>query len=191
MKHIHWKGLLWAACIVASLPAHAARNWTVHENGTLGFTASWEGIEFEGVFHKFDAAIAFDPADLAGSRFDVKVDVTSADTQSSDRDEALADAEWFDYTKYPQATFVTSAFKAIDASHYEATGTLTIKGVSKDIAFPFTWEEHDGTARLQGETVVQRTDFQVGDGEWAEDDTVGFKVRVRIDLKLDAKADGN
>src|SRR5262245_30274225 len=171
MKHSYWKALLWAACIVASLPAHAARDWTVHEGGKLGFTASWEGIEFDGVFHKFDAAIAFDPADLAGSRFDVKVDVTSADTQSSDRDEGLADAEWFDYAKYPQATFVTTAFKAIDATHYEATGTHTIKGVSKDIALPFTWEEHDGMAHLQGETAVQRTDFHVGEGEWAEDDT--------------------
>jgi polyisoprenoid-binding protein YceI len=191
MKHLDWKALLCAACIFASLPAQAARNWTVHEGGKLGFTASWEGIEFDGVFHKFDAAIAFDPADLAGSRFDVKVDVTSADTQSSDRDEALADAEWFDYPKYPQATFLTTAFKSIDAGHYEATGTLTIKGISKDIAFPFTWEEHDGMAHLQGDTTVQRTDFHIGDGEWAEDDTVGFKVSVHIDLKLDAKANGN
>ena len=191
MKHALGKLLIGIAGVAASIPAQATHEWSVHDGSKLGFTASWEGNEFDGVFHHFDAAITFDPTDLAGSCFDVKVDVTSADTQSSDRDEGLADAEWFDYAKYPQATFVTTAFKALDAGHYEATGTLTIKGVSKDIAFPFTWEEHDGMAHLQGDTVVQRTDFHVGEGEWAEDDTVGFKVGVHIDLKLDAKANGN
>src|ERR1700752_5215158 len=88
------------ALVCACAPAPAlARDWSVREGSRLGFTAAWEGADFDGVFHRFDAAIAFDPKDLAASRFDVKVDVTSADTQSSDRDEALADPEWFDYTK--------------------------------------------------------------------------------------------
>src|SRR5262245_52577827 len=190
MNHAVSKLLLVTACAAFALPAQAAHEWSVHDGSKLGFTASWEGIEFDGVFHHFDAAIAFDPADLASSRFDVKVDVTSADTQSSDRDEALADPEWFDYKQHPQATFVTSSFKAVDNGHYEAAGTLTIKGVSKDITFPFAWEEHDNMAQLQGETVVMRTDFHIGEGEWAEDDTVGYKVRVRINLTLDAKSHG-
>jgi len=191
MKHVLGKLLLGGAAVAASIPAQAMHEWAVRDGSKLGFTASWEGSEFDGVFHHFDAAIAFDPADLAGSCFNVKIDVTSADTQSSDRDEGLADPEWFDYKQYPQATFVTSSFKAVDSGHYEAAGTLTIKGVSKEITFPFAWEEHDNMAHLQGETVVIRTDFHIGEGEWAADDTVGFKVRVHIDLSLDAKSHGN
>jgi len=191
MKHALGKLLLGVAGIAASIAAQATHEWSVHDGSKLGFTASWEGNEFDGVFHHFDAAITFDPADLAGSCFDVKVDVTSADTQSSDRDEGLADPDWFDYKQYPQATFVTSSFKAVDNGHYEAAGMLTIKGVSKEITLPFAWEEHDNMAHLQGETVVVRTDFHIGEGEWAADDTVGFKVRVRVDLTLDAKSHGN
>jgi polyisoprenoid-binding protein YceI len=191
MKYDFCRLWLGALCVAASLPAQAARDWTVHDGSKLGFTASWEGIDFDGVFHHFDATIAFDPSDLASSRFDVKIDVTSADTQSSDRDEALADPEWFDYKGHPQATFVSSAFKAIDGGRYEATGTLTIKGVAKELSFPFAWEQQADTAHLKGETSVMRTDFHIGEGEWAADDTVGFKVGVRIDLTLDAKSNGN
>jgi len=187
MKSLLRNALLCAGCILVSAPALAAPEWTPREGGRLGFVASWEGIEFDGVFHKFDATICFDPADLAGSRFEVKVDVTSTDTQSSDRDEGLADPEWFDYAKYPQATFASSSIKAVGDGKYEAAGTLTIKGVSHDIAFPFAWEEHDRVAHLTGQTVLKRTDYHIGEGEWAEDDTVGLDVRVNVDLLLDSK----
>src|SRR5262245_51776467 len=188
MKHPHWRILFCALCATVSLPAFAAREWTPREGGRLGFVASWEGIEFEGVFHRFDAAVAFDPTDLAGSRFEVKVDVTSADTQSSDRDEGLADPEWFDYAKFPQATFESSSIKSLGEGKYEAAGTLTIKGISHDITFPFAWEEHDRVAHLKGETMLKRTDYHIGEGEWAEDNTVGFDVRVNVDLTLEGKA---
>ena len=173
------------------LPAIAAHEWSLHKGGKLGFVASWEGSEFEGLFHRFDAAIVFDPADLAGSHFDVKVDVTSADTQSSDRDEGMADPEWFDFAHYPQATFVTSSIAALADGHYEAKGTLTIKGVSREVSFPFTWKEQNGAAELAGETVLVRTDFHIGEGEWAEDESIGMKVRVLANLKLDAKPDAH
>jgi polyisoprenoid-binding protein YceI len=187
MKALLQNLLLCACCALPSLPAVAAHEWTPREGGRLGFVASWEGIEFEGVFHEFDAAVSFDPADLPGSRFDVKVDVTSADTQSADRDEGLADPEWFDYAKYPQATFESSSIKSIGDGKYEAAGKLTIKGVTHDITFPFAWEEHDRAAHLTGHTVLRRTDYHIGEGEWAEDDTVGFDVRVKVDLTLDGK----
>jgi polyisoprenoid-binding protein YceI len=188
MTHHLRKTLICAACALASMPALAAREWTPRDGGRLGFVASWEGIEFEGVFHRFTAAVAFDPADLGSSRFDVKVDVTSTDTQSSDRDEGLADPEWFDYAKYPQATFVTSSIKPLGDGKYQAAGMLTIKDVSREISFPFAWEEHDGLAHLTGETVVKRTDYHVGEGEWAEDETVGYDVRVSVDLTLEGTA---
>jgi polyisoprenoid-binding protein YceI len=185
------------ACLCATLTANVAaaegaRAWTVREDGSrLGFVASWEGTEFDGVFHRYTADIRFDPADLADSRFAVDVDVTSTDTQSSDRDEGLADPEWFDYEHYPHATYTTSSIRALDGGRYEATGTLTIKGIAKEITLPFQWDSQDGVAHLHGETTLVRTDFKVGEGEWAEADPVGLDVRVKVDVELDAQADGS
>jgi polyisoprenoid-binding protein YceI len=186
--------LIWTClvCALAAAPAPAAaaaHAWSLRDGGRLGFVASWEGSEFDGVFHKFDANVAFDPADLADSRFDIEVDVTSADTQSSDRDDALGDPEWFDFPHHPKASFVSSSIAAAGDGRYEAKGTLTIKGVSRDITFPFTWQEQNGAAELKGETTLLRTDFHIGEGEWAEDDTIGMKVRVLADLTFQAKSD--
>ena len=174
-----------------TLPVHAAPGWSVRAGSTLGFTATWEGSGFDGVFHRFTADIVFSPEDLAGSRFKVEVDVTSADTQSSDRDEALAEPDWFDYAKFPHATFRTTGFRALEGGGFEASGTLDIKGHSKAITIPIRWQQQGATARLQGETVLKRTDFGVGEGDWATGDTIGLDVQVRFDLALDAAADGN
>jgi polyisoprenoid-binding protein YceI len=162
----------------------AAPTWAVREGGMLGFTATWEGTPFHGVFHRFVARIAFDPADLEGSRFDVEVDVTSADTRSSDRDEGLSDPEWFDYARHPKATFVSQSYRALGDDRYEATGTLTIKGIAREITFPFSWEPHGDGVRLRGETKLVRTDFDVGVGEWSAGDVVGLEVDVHVDLEL-------
>jgi len=180
-------------CVLAAAPltAQAAREWSLREGGRLGFVASWEDSEFDGVFHRFDAVVAFDPADLAGSHLEVKVDVTSADTQSSDRDEAIGDPEWFDFKDHPQASFVTSSIGALADGRYEAKGPLTIKGVTREISFPFTWKEQNGAAELKGETVLLRTDFRIGEGEWAEDNTIGMNVRVLADLTLEEKPDAH
>jgi polyisoprenoid-binding protein YceI len=183
--------LLLCAALAAAPAVLAARGWSVREGGTLGFTADWEGTGFDGVFHRFAAEIDFDPADLAGSRFDVTVDVTSADTRSSDRDEGLADPEWFDYAHFPRATFVTSAFRALGEGRFEATGMLTIKGISRELALPFAWEEREGVAHLRGEATLVRTDFRIGEGEWADGDVVGLTVLVKVDLELAPAAGGS
>ncbi|MDX1487265.1 MAG: YceI family protein, partial [Acidiferrobacterales bacterium] len=85
------------ACIVLTVlmgPISAtayAGNWVIlPENSRLGFTATFEGAEFDGEFHRYQADLKFDPADLEHSRFEVTVDVTSADTGSSDLNDGMA-----------------------------------------------------------------------------------------------------
>lgn len=178
--------LLLLGIVCTASPAHSAREWTVRDGSRLGFTASWEGVEFDGVFHRFDPVVIFDPGDLPGSRFDVKIDVTSADTRSSDRDEAMAGPEWFDYRRYPQSRFVTTGFDALEGGgRFQVSGTLSIKDVSKPISFPVQWEVDGANAMLRGETTLKRTDFHVGTGEWEFDGTVGFDVRVHFELRLE------
>ena len=55
------------------------------------------------------------------------IDLASVDTTSTERDDALTGADFFDTGKFPQAHFVTSGFaKAADGS-VEAQGQLTIR----------------------------------------------------------------
>src|SRR5689334_23243021 len=89
-----------------------ARDWQVDmAKSTLTFTGAYQSGPFTGKFGKFDATISYDEADLSKSRFDVKVDLTSVDTQSSERDDTLRTADFFNTAKFPQAHFVTSSFE--------------------------------------------------------------------------------
>lgn len=72
--------------LLALALAASAKTWTVvPAQSTLGFTGNYQGGPFKGVFKHFDAHITYDPAHLDQAKFDVSVDLSSVDTQSSER----------------------------------------------------------------------------------------------------------
>ena len=175
--------------LTAGVPA--AEPWTVeHDASRLAFVATWEDTEFEGEFKRFDARMLFDAERLETSGFAVSVDVSSADTNSADRDDAMAEPEWFFFERYPKATFVTSAIRAVGPERYEAQGVLTIKGMSRSVVLPFTWSVSGDRAKMDGVTLLRRTDFGIGEGEWAAGDTIGLDVKVIVDLSLVRRGEG-
>jgi len=163
----------------------SAGQWTVDPASShLGFVGTWEGTPFEGVFHQFQADIDFDPGSLESSRFDVRVAVGSADTQSSDRDAELVGPTWLGAQAHPEARFDTTGFRTVGPGRYVAQGTLTLKGISRPLSLPFTWHSQGQGAMLDTEVVLRRTDFRVGEGEWASGETIGLDVRVMGHLSL-------
>lgn len=184
--------------LLALAPAAVAGNWEVmHEESTLGFTATQTGSEFEGTF-QFEADMTFHRERPGDSRFDVTVDVTSVETGSDDRDSTLADQAWFWFSEHPEATFVTREIVRVEGNRYEARADLTIKGNTHEVVLPFTWKQ-DGdvaemqgtvTAIMQGGLTMDRTRWDVGTGEWSSGDTVGRQVDVHVDLKLRHTGDG-
>lgn len=176
--------ILLAMLGLVTLPVLSAE-WKIdHENSRLGFVGLQGGAEFEGSFHNWQAIMVFDPTDLNTSQFDVQIDVTSVDTQSADRDSIIGDPEWFGFTEFPAAQFQTTSFASLGDDRYEALGTLTIRGVSQDIRLPFSWVVDGDTAKMDGEAVLDRTDYNVGTGDWASEDMVAHSVTVVVDLNL-------
>ena len=173
--------LLWAfICPVAQ-----AADWQVDTDASrVGFVATYDGIPFEARFERFTADIRFDPERLSASRFDVRMDISSVNSDSVDRDEGMLDAEWFDSSEHPTASFTADRFRALGDGRFEAQGQLTIKGISREIVLPFTWQASGKTAQLTAETSVKRLDFDIGIGEWKTDGTIGFDVTAQADLKL-------
>ncbi|MEX1082276.1 MAG: YceI family protein [Halofilum sp. (in: g-proteobacteria)] len=183
--------LLVGGVSLASWGAPASQWQVVHDESTLAFTATQTGSEFDGAF-EFAADMRFDRADLAASAFDVTVDITSVDTGSRRRDQALADQAWFWFEQHPEAYFRSKRIEHIAGDRYEAVADLTIKENTHEVTLPFTWEQ-DGdsaelqgtvTARMQGGLTMDRTRWDVGTGEWSSGDTIGREVEVRVDLRL-------
>jgi polyisoprenoid-binding protein YceI len=163
-----------------------ARDWQVDAaKSTLTFKGSYQGESFDGKFKKFTATIAYDAADPTKSKFDVDVDLASADTGSGERDETLATADFFDTAKTPKAHFVTESFaKAADGSA-EAKGNLTIRNQTKPVTLKVKFVEAENAATLDVDTTLKRADFGLGNGsDWAD---IGADVPVHGHLVLSGK----
>lgn len=172
------------ACAAAG-GAAAAPGWTLRTlDSRLAFTAVQAGAEFEGQFARFEADIRFDEADLASSRFEVRIHTGSVDTGESRRDGILRGEEFFWVERHPDALF-----EAIDFSRsggdFLARGTLSLRGVSRPVPVRFTFERlPDGGARLTGSAELNRLDFGVGQGEWKSTQWIGARVGISFSLRL-------
>jgi polyisoprenoid-binding protein YceI len=186
MKTCKWGWVLFLLGGVLLARSSSANDWQVdQQTSTIGFVATYDEISFEGFFTDFTADIHFDSTSPTGGSFEVNISIASVDTNSTDRDEGMLEADWFDAEQFPRAGFSSTAFERLDSGNdFSVTGELTIKGITRPVKLEFTWVETGPSARLKGQANVKRSDFKLGAGDWAEDDTIGFEVRIVFDLKL-------
>ena len=169
--------------LLAASGAALAGPWTVLPGSSLGFSASFQGEAFEGRFVRFQPKIDFDPAKPGSGRFDVAIDLASADTRNSERDDMLHGAEFFNSKKQGQAHYLATKFRALGGNRYVADGTLTLKGISKPVPLTFTWTA-GAKPVLSGQATLKRLDFGVGKGEWTDTDLLPNEVHIKTRLVL-------
>jgi polyisoprenoid-binding protein YceI len=179
---------LCAAVIAVAVPRGAAAGGFTAEpaSSRLEFTGVQAGAEFKGVFHKFAAAVDFSPDALAAAKFDVVIDLGSEDTMDKDRDGTIRGADVFDVAHFPTAHYVTRVFSKT-AAGYTAVGSLTLRGVTKDVPIAFKFNPAAGGGALSGTAELKRLDFGVGQGDWKSTEWVADLVKVSFTLNLKAK----
>lgn len=175
--------LLPLALLLATSFSARAGDWTTQPGSSLGFSASYDGEAFQGTFTKFTPKIRFDPANPATGLFDVRIALTSADTKNGERDDTLRGAEFFNTTKFAEARYVASKFRALGGNKFAADGNLTLNGVTRPVTLSFTWTAGAKT-RLDGQAGLKRLDFQVGTGDWADTGVLPNEVTVKTHLVL-------
>ena len=165
----------------------AAADYTVEPaTSTLGFSGSFQGEAFQGQFGQWNAVIAYDPGDLAGSHFDVEVTLSSIKTGDSDRDGALPGADFFNVAKFPKAHFVSTSIHKSGAT-VVADGNLTLRGVTKPVSLNVAFKPRGSGATLDVKGTVKRLDFGVGSGDYTDTSVIGAEVRVTAHLQLAPK----
>jgi len=156
---------------------------------SLEFNFVQAGAQNKGRFTRFQVVFDFAAENLAASRLDVTVDISSVDTGDEERDDTLRGADLFAVAKYPQAHFAASQINRT-ASGYEAVGKLTIRGVTHDAHVPFAFrtatENGAAVGYMTGKTSVRRLDYGVGQGDWKATDQLGNDVGVSFALRLTA-----
>lgn len=171
------------AAVFIARPA-AAAGWAVDSaKSSLGFIGSQSGASFEGHFSKWQAQIDFDPANPGTGHALVTIDMGSATTGDPQKDQSLPQSDWFNVKGFPQATFEATSFRAKGGDAYEAVGSLTIRGVKKDVVLPFTFDAEGNAGHAKGKLELLRTDYGVGQGEWSSDQMVGLSVAVTVDIR--------
>lgn len=164
------------------------QKWVVDpESSSIDFTFVQYGKEISGGFENWSAEIYFDSEALGQSRVKVQIDISSIDTGSADRNEQARGQEWFAVAEYPQAVFESRSFSEIETNRFAVDGTLTLRGVEKDVSFPFSLEiskDGDGSrsALMEAELDLKRLAFGVGQNQWESTDAIGNDVTVSINV---------
>lgn len=166
--------------------AQACAGWhSVAGQSHLRFIVTFEGAEAPGEFRRFEVCLGSEPGGPDAARLKVRVDVASADMDSSDLNEAIAEPDWFDAGSFPQALFVSERIEPSGGNGFVAQGTLTLKGTSRPVDVPFAWRDGGATRVMSGELVLERGAFGIGSGEWATAESIGQVVTVRFEVTLE------
>jgi polyisoprenoid-binding protein YceI len=161
-----------------------SQSFTPVDNGSrVHFVIDNFGIGTGGNFTGLSGTIKFDPANPTTADFDVSVDAASIDTDIESRDNHLRRTEYFDVKKYPKLLFKsTRVTKANKNGYLYVFGQITIKGVTKEINFPFTVTPKNNDFLFEGTFKLNRRDFGVGKG------SISLSDNLTVSLSIYAKA---
>jgi polyisoprenoid-binding protein YceI len=151
------------------------------------FAGKQMNVPTEGRFKKYTAHIAFDPKKPETSKIDVEVDLGSIDTGANETDTEVKKPSWLNVAAFPTAKFVAASVKQISPGRFEASGKLSIKGIGQDVRIPFTAQTAGGATTFEGAFTLLRLQFKVGEGVWADTETVANEVQVRFKLIVNGR----
>lgn len=174
-----------ALAVAAATPWAAwAQQQLVPAQSDIRFVSRQMGVPVEGRFQRFSAQVSFDPAKLASSRVAFSVDTGSATLGVRETDVELPKPLWFHVAQFPQATFESSNIRRLDATRFEVTGKLSIKGVSSEVVVPVTLAQQGAITTATGSFPIRRLQFRIGEKEWSDTSMVADEVQVRFRLTL-------
>lgn len=189
------KLFLMAAVVgLASLPASAIDTYSIDTaHSEVGFQIRHLVAKTRGRFDAFQGTVKMDAANPAASSVEFTIEATSINTVNENRDKHLRSADFFDVEKFPKITFKSSKVTKTGDNTYDVTGTLTMKGVSKELTLPVTYtgQVKDPWGNTKGgfetRTVLNRKDFGIS---WnAALDAGGFVLGddVTVEITLETK----
>lgn len=176
-----------AVSLLLSVSTFAAERPLQAAASNISFVYSQMNVPLDGRFRKFSGKINFDVAKPESSSIEMLVDVASF-SSNEDADPEAVKPTWLDAVGHPQARFVSKSIKSLGNGHYQATGTLSIKGISHDVMVPFDYKEQGSNASVDGQFTLKRGDYKVGDGEWSAFDIVANDVLVKFHLLVGPKS---
>ena len=92
---------------------------------------SWSIFRFD----RASGTLVWDPANIARSTLSVQVKIESITSNVKDFASQLAGDKFLNAPRFPEATFVSSAFRPTDATSGQVDGQLTLMGKTRPVTF--------------------------------------------------------
>jgi polyisoprenoid-binding protein YceI len=159
----------------------------------IGFVARHAMVtKVRGSFNEFTGTAVLDGANPEKSNVTVTIEARSIDTRNQQRDGHLRSNDFLSMEEYPQIRFVSTAVRRSDENEFELTGDLTIKGVTRSITIPLSYE---GTATdpygnfrvgFEGSVTINRKDYGVNWNAALEGGGVLVSDKVTLEFEISA-----
>jgi polyisoprenoid-binding protein YceI len=189
-------GLLLAVIAIAG-SALAADEYKIDPNhSSVNFSVTHLMVStVNGRFTAFEGKVLFDDKDVTKSSVSVTIKTASVNTDNTSRDNDLRSAGFFDADKFSEITFQSKSVEK-KGSDYVAHGTLTIKGVAKEVDLPFELKGPADAGRMgkvmgaHASLTVNRQDFGVAKAPGMVGNEVKIDLNVEAHLPPPAPASG-
>lgn len=179
-----------AAAAAAVTPEQLNGTWNITEPSKvyLSVTTSKETVNFVDPSVKGTWKVNLE--DASAMTGEGSVDMSGLDSGTAQRDEHVKEADFLSVTEFPQSTFAVKSFSELPKEWTEGTavpvklqGTLTVKGIEKEVTFDAQALYSGGQLKLSGTTMVTFEDFGMSNPHSIVLDTEN-DLEVRLELTL-------
>ncbi|CAM4466816.1 YceI family protein [Paenibacillus tarimensis] len=140
---------------------------------------------------KVEGSWTINTGDASQMKGEGKIDLSGVDSGNPTRDDHIKGDRFLDTGKYPEATFEASAFEGLPEqwqegvpAEFQMKGTLTVRGITKDVVFNSKAVYEQGQVKMEGSTVVTFADFGMENPHQVLVETEN-NVTIQLQLILD------
>jgi len=170
-----------------------AGNYAVETTHTrTQFTISHLGFsDWYGDFTGTSGSLSIDPKNIAATRLDITIPVSSVSTTNTKLDEELKSAAWLGAGQFPAIRFVSTKVVRTSTKGATINGNLTFHGITRPVTLAATFNgagitplNKAYTVGFNATTAIKRSDY----GVTAYVPLIGDDVTIRISAAFEEKA---
>jgi polyisoprenoid-binding protein YceI len=188
-QEMHMRSFAILTLLIFSLSFHAFSGEPVlfrmdDSHSSVTFSLKYlKFVNFEGRFDVVRGAFMVDTSDITKTSFTAIIKTESINTANEGRDEDLRGEDFFDVAKHPAITFQSKRVEK-QGDGYVAIGSYTMRGVTKEVALPFTYlgtmVDPRGNVRVgfESKSKLKRSEYGVSGSSMTVDDEVNINLSV-------------
>jgi polyisoprenoid-binding protein YceI len=149
------------------------------EPAPVHFIIKNAGLKVNGSMSGLNGFIMIDLQNSSLYKIEGTIDPSTIQTGIALRDKHLKKADYFNVAESAKIFMTSTHIKKRSNRKYVGNFDLTIKGIKKSVAIPFTLLSTDNVYLLKGEFSINRLDFNLGERSIVLSDDVTVKIEFK------------